>query len=88
MTLPGRSRCSKFPQRVLGGGVLAQLLLLVLIVTEVRFPLPDFALASVKETGRKKGLDLQYKTISFTLSGTILAEGVILRAMNEKVPPW
>lgn len=87
MTQRGQSRSSKFSQLGLGLIFLTQLLLFVLLVTEASFPLPDFALASVKEASRRKGLDLHYESISFTLSGTLLAEEVVLRSTNVKVPP-
>ncbi|MFP6899817.1 MAG: hypothetical protein VCA36_02670 [Opitutales bacterium] len=67
--------------------MVGQLAFLVLAATETRIPLPKFALASAREAMRKKGLEIDFEEVTFTLKGTVHGEGVVLRTTNEKVLP-
>jgi len=81
------SPLSKFARVILALVLIGQSILLVLVASEARIPLPDFILASVRKTIRKVGLEISCESISFTLRGTLRAKRLILRTSNEEVPP-
>ena len=80
-------RLRKFVRIMLRLTLIGQSILLVLIATETRIPLPDLILASVNERISEKGLEISCESLSFTLRGTIRVEGIVLRTENEKIPP-
>ncbi|MGE4550932.1 MAG: hypothetical protein AAEJ57_06040, partial [Opitutales bacterium] len=69
------------------GLVLAfQVIAIYLLAFEVKLPLPRFALAPGLEAMRKKGIEISFASMKFTLRGMILGEGVVLRTTNKDAP--
>lgn len=82
----GKNRLLRFSDFALGLVLTFQSIAICLLIFETRIPFPDFVVTPSLEAARKKGVEISFESLKFSLKGMVFGKGVILRSENLKVP--
>ena len=86
MSADSQNRWAKSARIALATTLCCQSILLLLILTGISFPAPNFLLSPIQETLQKKGLVLSCDSARFNFRGTVVAQGLVIRTAHPQAP--